>query len=70
MKFFYCPTIESPLKIGKIAVYRFLISFLVSVLRFKNLKNDRKMVQGSGGKSVKIDKICDVMWWISDSSDL
>ena len=34
---------ESPLKIRKIAVYRFLISFLVPELsRFKDLKNDRK----------------------------
>ena len=34
---------ESPLKIRKIAAYRFLISFLVPELsRFKDLKNDRK----------------------------
>ena len=34
---------ESPLKVRKIAVYRFLISFLVpELLRFKDLKEDRK----------------------------
>ena len=34
---------ESPLKVRKIAVYRFLISFLVlELLRFKDLKNYRK----------------------------
>ena len=26
------------------------------------------MVQRSGLKSIKIDKICDVMWWTSGSS--
>ena len=26
------------------------------------------MVQRSGSKSIKIDKICDVMWWTSGSS--
>ena len=35
---------ESPLKVRKIAVYRFLISFLVpELLRFKDLKNYRKI---------------------------
>ena len=34
---------ESPLKVRKIAAYRFLISFLVpTLLRFQDLKNDRK----------------------------
>ena len=34
---------ESPLKVRKITVYRFLISFLVpELLNFKNLKNYRK----------------------------
>ena len=34
---------ESPLKVRMIAVYRFLMSFLVpELLRFKDLKNDRK----------------------------
>ena len=28
----------------------------------------KKTVQRSGEKSFKIDKICDVMWWTSDSS--
>ena len=37
---------ESPIKARKIAVYRFLISFLVPELsRLKNLKNDQKMVR-------------------------
>ena len=42
---------ESPLKVRKIAVYRFLISFLVVLefLRFKDLKNDRKMVRKMRG---------------------
>ena len=56
---------ESPLKILKIAVYRFLISFLVpELLMFKDLqsglKNGTKNAR-SGIKSIKIDKICDVM---------
>ena len=62
---------ESPLKIFKIAVYRFLISFLVpELLMFKDLQNDLKngtKNARSGIKSIKIDKICDVMWWTSDS---
>ena len=34
---------ESPLKVRKIVVYRFLISFLVpELLRFKYVKNNRK----------------------------
>ena len=37
---------ESPSKVRKIAVYCFLISFLVpELLRFKDLKNHRKMVR-------------------------
>ena len=56
---------ESPLKIRKIDVYRFLISFLVPELsRFKDLKNDRKNGKKNARswiKSIKIDKICDVM---------
>ena len=56
---------ESPLKVRKITVYRFLISFLVPELsRFKDLKNDRKNGTKSARswiKSIKIDKICDVM---------
>ena len=52
---------ESPLNSRKIAFYRFLISFLVpELLRFKDLKNDRKNGK-SRIKSIKIDKICDVM---------
>ena len=56
---------ESPLKILKIAVYGFSISFLVpELLMFKDLqnglKNSTKNAQ-SGIKSIKIDKICDVM---------
>ena len=57
---------ESPLKILKIAVYRFLISFLVpELLMFKHLqnglKNGTKNARSTGIKSIKIDKICDVM---------
>ena len=56
---------ESPLKILKIAVYCFLISFLVpELLMFKDLQNDLKngtKNARSGIKSIKIDKICDVM---------
>ena len=56
---------ESPLKVLKIAVYRFLISYLVpALLMFKDLqtglKNGTKNAR-SGIKSIKIDKICDVM---------
>ena len=62
---------ESPLKVRKIAVYRLLISFLVpELLRFKDLKKDRKNGTKNARswiKSIKIDKICDVMWWTSDS---
>ena len=51
---------ESPLKVRKIAVYRFLISFLVpELLRFKDLKKDRKNGTKNARswiKSIKIDK--------------
>ena len=56
---------ESPLKILKIAVYCFLISFLVlELLMFKDLQNG--LINGTKNarsriKSIKIDKICDVM---------
>ena len=56
---------ESPLKVRKTAVYRFLISFLVSdLLRFKDLKNYQKIGTKNARswiKSIKIDKICDAM---------
>ena len=56
---------ESPLNARKIALYPFLISFLVpELLRFKDLKNDRKNGTKNAWsliKSIKIDKICDVM---------
>ena len=60
---------ESPLKVRKIAVYLFLISFLVpELLRFKpffeNLKNYQKIGTKNARswiKSIKIDKICDAM---------
>ena len=56
---------EDPLKILKIAVYHFLISFLVPELSMfkvleKRPKNGTKNAR-SGIKSIKIDKICDVM---------
>ena len=45
---------ESPLKVRKIAVYRFLISFQVpELLSFKDLKNYQKMVR----KCAVLDKI-------------
>ena len=41
---------ESPSKVGRIAVYRFLISFLVlELLRSKDLTNYRKMVRKMRG---------------------
>ena len=56
---------ESPLKVRKIAVHRFLISFLVpELLRSKDLKNYQKNVTKNAQsciKSIKIDKIYDVM---------
>ena len=56
---------ESLLKILKIAVYHFLISFLVpELLTFKDLQNGLRngtKNARSGIKSIKIDKICDVM---------
>ena len=56
---------ESPLKVGRIGVHRFLIPFLVpELLRFTDLKNDRKNGAKNARswiKSIKIDKICDVM---------
>ena len=62
---------ESPLNARKIPLYRCLISFLVSeLLRFKGLKNDWKNGTKNARswiKSIKIDKICDVMWWTCDS---
>ena len=42
---------ESPLKVRKIAVYRFLISFLVpELLRSKHLKNYQKMARKMRGR--------------------
>ena len=56
---------ESPLKVRKIAVYRFLISFLVpKLLRFKDLKNYQKIGTKNARswiKSIKIDKNCGVI---------
>ena len=56
---------ESPLKVKRIAVSRFLISFLVpELLRFKDLKNNQNNGTKNARsriKSIKIDKICDVM---------
>ena len=41
---------ESPLKVRKITVYHFLISFPVPELsRFKDLKNDQKKVREIAG---------------------
>ena len=56
---------DSPLNARTIALYRFLISFLVpELLRFKDSKNDRKNGTKNARswiKSIKIDKFCDVM---------
>ena len=56
---------ESPLKVRKIAIYRFLIPFLVlELLRSKDLKKYQKNGTKNARsriKSIKIDKICDVM---------
>ena len=52
---------ESPSKVRKIAVYHFLILFLVpELLKFKDLKKDRKNGTKNARswiKSIKIDKI-------------
>ena len=64
MKIFIVPS-ESSLKVRKSAIYCFLISFLVpELLKFKDLKNHQKNGTKNGRswiKSIKIDKICDVM---------
>ena len=64
MKIFIVPS-ESSLKVRMIAIYHCLISFLVrELLRVKDLKNDRKNGTKNARswiKSIKIDKICDVM---------
>ena len=55
---------ESPLNARKIALYRFLISFLVpELLSFKDLINDRKMVRKMRGQnqSKLIKSVSDVM---------
>ena len=56
---------EGPLNGREIAVYRFLISFLVpELLRFKDLENDRENGTKNAWpwiKQIKIDQICDVM---------
>ena len=67
---FYYPIWKS-LNARKIALYHFLILFLVpELLRLKDLninqQNGKKNVR-SWIKSIKIDKICDIMWWKSDS---
>ena len=56
---------ESSLNARKNALYHFLISFQVpEFLNFKDLKNDQKNGTKNARswiKSIKIDKICDVM---------
>ena len=56
---------ESLVKIRKNAVYCFLISFLVpELLRFKDLENYQKISKKNARswiKSIKIDKMCDVI---------
>ena len=59
MKIFIALSV-SPLKVRKIAVYRFLIPFLVpELLRFKDLKNYQEIGMKNARswiKSIKIDK--------------
>ena len=64
---------ESPLKVRKIAVYRFLISFLVPKFKevwglkiWKSTEKNGTKNERSWIKSIKIDKICDVIYWTSD----
>ena len=56
---------EVSVKVRKIAVDSFLISFLVTeLLRFKDIKYDRKNGTKNARswiKSVKIDNFCDIM---------
>ena len=53
---------KSPLKIRKIAIYRFFISLLVlELLGFENDWKNGKRAAWSWVKSIKTDKICDVM---------
>ena len=57
---------ESLLRVRNIAIYHFLIlSLVLELLRSKDLEiywqNGTKNVQ-SWIKSIKIDKICDIMW--------
>ena len=70
MKIFIVPS-ESPFKVRKMAVYGSLRSFLVpELLSFKILESDWKKRYKKLQvlvESIKIDKICDIMWWTSDS---
>ena len=62
--FFFIPEFEREAKIRKIAVYRFLISLLVPELqRFKEEQFQIKNWSKTLTKSIKINKICDVMCW-------
>ena len=65
---------ETRLKIRKVAVYRFLISLLVpKLVRFEDMKTIEKIVQETTRfwiKSIKIDKISDVMSRTSGSKQL
>ena len=62
MKCFFIAEFERAAKIRKIAVYRFLISLLVPELkRFKDEFQIKKWSE-TLSKSIKINKICDVMY--------
>ena len=59
---------ESPLNTGKIAFYCLLISFLVpELLRFKDLKNDQKMVHfgyvHSSSSHHQSPSFGEIHWW-------
>ena len=60
--FLFIAEFERAAKIGKIAVYRFLISLLVPELkRFKDELFQIKKWSKTLSKSIKINKICDVI---------
>ena len=60
--FFFVAEFERAAKIRKIAVYRFLITLLAQELqRFKEMSSSDKKCQKKVLKSIKINKICDVM---------
>ena len=62
MLFFFIAEFDRAVKIRKIAIYHFLISFLVpGIYRFKDEKFQIKKCLKRLSKSIKINNICDVM---------